>query len=183
MPLKFGAACSYLQAGKVIAYPTEGVWGVGCDPYNRKAVMRLLAMKRRPVSKGLILVAASIEQFDPFLQGLTPDQRKTLEDSWPGPYTWLVPDNGTAPAWIRGDHSAVALRVSDHPTVKAICERFGGPIVSTSANRSGRAVARFPWQIGKQLPAVDYLVHGQLGGSGKPSQIRDLITGESIRSA
>lgn len=183
MSLKYVAARAYLRAGKVIAYPTEGVWGIGCDPFNRRAVERLLAIKQRPVDKGLILVAASIEQVEPFLRGLSAQQRQTLESSWPGPVTWLVPDNGYAPDWIRGDHNAVALRISQHPTVTAICNSVGGPIVSTSANRSGRPVARHPWQVRERLPEIDFIVHGSLGGAGKPSQIRDLVSGEVIRGA
>lgn len=179
--MKLHAACQRLFAGGVIAYPTEGVWGIGCDPFNERAVAELLAIKGRTPEKGLILVAASIAQFAPFLEGLTPAQMAQLDASWPGPHTWLVPDNGTAPAWIRGSHASVALRVSDHPLVAELCRCFGGPIVSTSANPSGLPAAKYPWQILRQMPTLDYIVHGALGGAGKPSRIRDLLSGDIVR--
>lgn len=183
MPLKYEAARAYLEAGKVIAYPTEGVWGIGCNPFDRRAVQRLLKIKGRVPDKGLILVAGSLAEVEPLLAGLPPGLYAKLQQSWPGPVTWLVPDNGVAPAWIRGKHDAVALRVSDHPVIREICQRFGGPIVSTSANRAGQPVARHPWQIRRQLPEVDLVVHGELGGRGRPSQIRDLVTDQLIRAA
>ena len=181
LPIKLNEAVTQLRRGGVIAYPTEGVWGIGCDPFDERAVNRLLAIKRRPVDKGLILVAGNIAQLTPFLRGLEADQLARLEGSWPGPFTWLVPDNGTAPAWIRGDHDAVALRVSNHPQVVELCRAFGGPIVSTSANRAGHPVAQFGWQLTRQLPQIDYILRGPLGGSGKPSTIRDLRSGEILR--
>ncbi len=181
MPLKLQAACSQLQQGGIVAYPTEGVWGLGCDPFDREAVHRLLALKQRPVHKGLILVAASVDQFAPFLAGLSAGQRATLTADWPGPVTWLVPDNGVAPAWIRGHHDSVALRVSDHPLVVALCRCFDGPLVSTSANVSGRPAARYAWQVRRQMPQVDYVLHGALGGAQGPSPIYDLISGARLR--
>lgn len=183
IPLKFEAATRQLLDGGVIAYPTEGVWGIGCDPFNREAVFKLLALKRRRWQKGLILVAASLEQVEPFLEGLSAGQREQLQATWPGPVTWLVPDNGVAPWWVRGQHSKLALRVSDHAVVAELCRHFGGPIVSTSANLSGRPVARNPWQVMRQMPELDYILPGALGGEGRPTRICDLTTGEVIREA
>lgn len=181
MPLKLEAARRQLVAGGVIAYPTEAVWGLGCDPQNPVAVAKLLAIKGRNVSKGLILVAASIEQFAPYLQGLDAARRATLDASWPGPVTWLVPDNGYAPAWIKGQHSSVALRVSAHKQVAALCVAFAGPLVSTSANPAGKPTARWPWQVQAQLWGLDYCLPGQVGSSDRPSEIRDLMSGNILR--
>jgi L-threonylcarbamoyladenylate synthase len=171
-----------LHQGAVIAYPTEAVWGLGCDPANRIGVERILELKRRPMSKGLILVAASIEQFAPYLTQLTQAQRKSLESSWPGPVTWLVPDGGVAPPWVRGDHSAVALRVSAHPVVAGLCRAFGGPLVSTSANRAGMREARDATTVRRQFGrALDAIAPGRIGTSARPSEIRDLLTGVVLR--
>jgi L-threonylcarbamoyladenylate synthase len=170
--------------GEVIAYPTEAVWGLGCDPHNSSAVERLLQLKDRPVDKGLILVGYAIEQFAPYLTKVTPDQRHQLESTWPGPVTWLVPDNGFAPPWVRGRHSSVALRVSAHPVVAALCRAFGGPIVSTSANRAGMPEARNATavrrQFGHELAAI---APGRVGTLTKPTEIRDLVTGAVLRKA
>ncbi len=184
MPSAFntGLAARKLQAGAVIAYPTEAVWGLGCDPDNPDAVAKLLQLKQRDPAKGLILVAASLAQFDDYLQGLSPEQLATLNNSWPGPYTWLVPDNGRAPEWIRGQHDAVALRVSAHPLVVELCRAFGGPIVSSSANISGRPALLRSWLVRKHFgAALDYCLEGPLGGAAKPSEIRDLLTQRVIR--
>ena len=135
------AAVAALRDGGVIAYPTEGVWGLGCDPDNDAAVAQLLRLKQRDPAKGLILIAASIEQFAPWLEGLPPELHAPLVASWPGPNTWLVPDNGRTHALVRGAHECVALRVSDHQGVIALCQAFGGPIVSTSANKALSSVA------------------------------------------
>lgn len=173
-----------IAQGGVVAYPTEAVWGLGCDPHNAAAVEELLRLKERPVSKGLILVAASTAQFAPYLSELSPAQRQQLESTWPGPVTWLVPDNGFAPAWVRGEHNSVALRVSNHPVVAGLCQAFGGPIVSTSANKAGMPEARDSATVRQQFGAeLAALAPGQVGESAKPTEIRDLLTGAVLRQA
>lgn len=176
-------ACASLQAGGVIAYPTEAVWGLGCDPFNEKAVRRILDLKRRPVDKGLILVAADMQQLGELLAPLTDQQRQTLAESWPGPVTWLIPDeHALYPAWIRGQHASVAIRVSAHPVVQALCVAFGGPLVSTSANAAGEAEIKSRSRIEQQFgSSIDCIVDGELGAETRPSQIRDLESGSVLR--
>jgi len=181
---RFRLAARYLRGGGVLAYPTEGVWGLGCDPDNADAVQRLLALKRRDPAKGLILVAASIDQVLPYLDGLSTAQLQPLLTSWPGPQTWIVPDNGTAPDWITGGKPGLALRVSANTVVRALCEAFGGPIVSTSANPSGRPAPRSMLRVRRYFPEqLDYVLAGALGGQSGPTPIRDLITAELIRAS
>ena len=161
-----------IRRGAVLAYPTEAVWGLGCDPFNATAVARLLALKERPEHKGLILVAADIEQFAGLLDGLSAEQLQQLADSWPGPTTWLVPH-----------HDSVAIRVSAHPLVAQLCE-LTGPLVSTSANPSGRLPAKSRLRIEQYFHGqLDAVLNGELGQSSKPSTIRDLRTGKVLRSA
>lgn len=180
--LKVKFAAEVLRAGGVIAYPTEAVWGVGCDPHNPAAVSRLLTLKQRDPAKGLILVAADIAQFSPYLKGLPEQQLNRLHQAWPGPYTFIVPDNGYTPPLIRGDFSSVALRVSANKQVADLCRAFGGPIVSTSANLAGVPTPKWPWLVQRQLgQGLDFIVPGNLGRSAKPSEIRDLITDKVIR--
>jgi L-threonylcarbamoyladenylate synthase len=176
------AAVAALRAGGVIAYPTEGVWGLGCDPDNDEAVAHLLRLKQRDPAKGLILVAASIGQFAPWLEGLAPELHAPLVASWPGPNTWLVPDNGRTHALVRGGHDCVALRVSDHPGVIALCQAFGGPIVSTSANKASEPSAMSAEEVGEIFgDELDAILEGELGGLDRPSTIRDLRTGQVLR--
>jgi L-threonylcarbamoyladenylate synthase len=177
-------AIAALRAGGVIAYPTEAVWGLGCDPFNEAATSELLQLKQRDWRKGVILVASSIQQCEPFLRGLDDSSRARLRASWPGPHTWLVPDNGTAPDWITGGRNTLALRVSAHPVVTALCDAFGGPIVSTSANPAGKKPAKTLLDLrryfGQQL---DIILPGQLGGLKNPTQIRDVLSGDVCRMA
>jgi len=176
-------AAALLRQGGVLAYPTEAVWGLGCDPFNSRALQRLLLLKERDPSKGVILIAANIEQFKPWLTEITPAQQKVLEKSWPGPQTWLVKNNGYTPELIRGKHAKVALRVSDHPWVVALCEAFDGPIVSTSANTTGQAPLLNYEAIEQSFGGdLDMILNGALGSLNRPTRITDLATGEVLRA-
>lgn len=181
-PIHLARAVTALRRGGVIAYATEAVWGLGCDPMQERAALHLLALKRRDIRKGMILVAAHIDQLTPFLHGLTPTQRDTLCRSWPGPITWLIPHNGAAPHWITGGRDTLAVRVSAHPSVAALCEAFGGPIVSTSANPAGRHPARTALAVRRYFPGqLDDILPGHIGTLGKPTTIRHLLTGATVR--
>jgi L-threonylcarbamoyladenylate synthase len=178
-------AVRQLHNGGVIAYPTEGVWGLGCDPFDEAAVLRILQLKRRPVEKGLILVAASVDQVAALVESLSADERATVLATWPGPTTWLLPDpDQRVPAWIKGKFATVAVRVSAHPGVIRLCRAFGGPLVSTSANPADAQPAtnrvRVLTWFGKEL---DYVVPGRLGGQHGPSTIRDLHSTAPVRAA
>ncbi len=176
------SAAEIIQAGGVVAYPTESVYGLGCDPFNQQAVMRLLAIKQRPVEKGLILIGADLEQLLPYVQ-LTQAQQQQLAAGWPAPLTWLVPVTGAVPAWVRGSHSKVAIRVPDHPLARELCRRVGHPIISTSANLSGRPSARNTFQVARQLgEQLDFIVTGACDRASKPSTIIDLESGRTVRA-
>lgn len=173
-----------MQRGGVIAYPTEAVWGLGCDPFNEAAVLHLLAIKQREVAKGLILVAADRAQFDGLVDWsvLPPDRMAAVEASWPGPNTWIVPATSRVPRWITGTHAGVAARVSAHPVVVALCAEFGGVLVSTSANRAGEPPAFRRDQLDPLLLAqLDGCSLGDTGGLDAPTAIRDAITGATLR--
>ena len=172
-----------IRRGAVIAYPTEAVWGLGCDPFNATAVARLLALKDRPMDKGLIVVAADIKQFDWLLEGLSSSQLAQLQSTWPGPNTWLVPHQDRIPEWVTGAHASVAIRVSAHPLVAQLCA-LTGPLISTSANPSGLAPAKSRLRIEQYFHGqLDAVLNGALGQSSNPSTIRDLRTGRVLRSA
>ena len=183
--LDIPSAAAALHRGGVIAYPTEAVWGLGCDPMNEAAVLRLLAIKQRDVAKGLILIAAHVDQFDDLLdwEALPPDRAEDVYDTWPGPHTWIVPARGRMPRWITGDHAGVAVRVSAHPTVVALCDAFGGPVTSTSANLAGAPPAYSRNRLDSLLVGeIDGVVAGETGGGGAPSTIRDARTGQVLRA-
>jgi len=183
--LNIKRAAQVMQKGGVVAYPTEAVWGVGCDPACEAAVQRLLDLKQRPVEKGLILLAADEAMVAPYLAELNAAQRKTLSESWPGPNTWIIPKmSELVPAWVRGRFDSVAIRVTAHPWAAGLSRAFGGPIVSTSANPTGSAPALHQWQVQRYFQGrVDHICAGSVGGNRQPSTIRDLQTGAVIRGA
>ena len=177
-------AVAALHRGGVVAYPTEAVWGLGCDPSNETAVMKLLALKQRPVEKGMILIAASAAQLNDWvrLDALADDRRQTVLESWPGANTWVVPAGPLAPRWITGEHTGIAVRVSAHPLVQALCKAWGGPLVSTSANLAGQPPARSRDQLDPALLAhLDGLLDGATGGLAQPTRIRIAATGQVLR--
>ena len=171
-----------LHAGGVIACPTEAVWGLSCDPASRLAVAKLLLLKNRPVEKGLILIASRQAQLNFLLEGLPEDKREALNATWPGPATWLVPHRDRVPQWISGEHETVAVRVSDHPVVGALCDAWDGPLVSTSANPGGAQPAMAAFQVRRYFGnRLDGLMPGELGAQRRPTTIRDLTSGRVIR--
>jgi L-threonylcarbamoyladenylate synthase len=180
---QFRLVANRLRRGEVIAYPTEGVWGLGCVPEIGEAVQRILTLKNRDWRQGLILAAGSVAQLSAYLEGLPEAALATLNNHWPGPTTFLVPDNGKAPDWIRGRHEKVALRVSAHAVIQTLCSELNGPIVSTSANPAGRPAALSALRVRQYFGSgIDYIVPGTLGETaGRPSDIVDLLSGQVLR--
>lgn len=173
-------------AGGIIAYPTEAVFGLGCDPDNQKAVKNLLALKNRPVEKGLILLAANYSQLLPYIgDELIPQEKRfSVLSRWPNGITQVVPKNKSTPAWLTGKFNTIAVRVTDQPDVVALCKKTNKPIVSTSANLSGKAPA-ITWQSLEKDTAlaskIDFIIKGQTLGFTQPSTIIDALTGETFR--
>ncbi len=175
-------AARLIHRGGVVAYPTEGVYGLGCDPLNPDAVARVLAIKGRSKAKGLILIGANYAQLAPYVAPLRGDRLARVLASWPGPVTWLLPARPGVPPWLRGNHATVALRVTAHPLAAALCHAVGHPLVSTSANRSGQRPLRTPLGVQRVLGKnLDCLLHGPLGGQRGPTEIRDGLTGGVLR--
>lgn len=175
-------ASRVIGKGGVIAYPTEAVYGLGCDPWNRDAVGRLLAIKRRPVSKGLIVIAASLDQLLPFVEPLSAERMERIAASWPGPNTWLLPARRATPDWLTGRFDTLAVRVTAHPLAAALCRVHGGAIVSTSANQAGHPPARTGLQVRLALgDRLDHILVGACAGAQRPSVIRDGATGRVLR--
>lgn len=177
-------ALAILRNGGVIAYPTEGVWGLGCDPRDEAAVLRLLALKQREVAKGLILIASDEAQLAPFIDtaSLSAEQLAEVRASWPGPNTWIVPASSGAPRWITGAHDGIAVRVTAHPLVRALCDGFGGALVSTSANIASEPSPRTRDELDPRVVAgVDAVTGGETLGRAQPSTIRDARSGMTLR--
>ncbi|WP_435004741.1 Sua5/YciO/YrdC/YwlC family protein [Xanthomonas arboricola] len=182
--LSLDSAVATLSRGGVIAYPTEAVWGLGCDPRQQAAVLRLLEIKRRPVDKGVIVVAASVDVLYDWvdLDALAPARKQEVLASWPGPHTWILPITAQAPRWVTGAHDGLAVRISAHPLVAALCAAWGGPLVSTSANLAGEPPARSRQALDPALLAsIDGVTDGEVGALAQPTQIRDARSGQILR--
>lgn len=172
-----------LLRGGILAYPTEAVFGLGCDPDDPWAVQRLLALKQRSVEKGLILIAAEFDQLARYVSPLAPDRMEEILASWPGPSTWLLPASPHTPYWLTGDHDSLAVRVTAHPLARALCRAWGAPLVSTSANPGGKPPARSPLQVRRYFDdRIDRILTGALGDSQRPTSIRDGRTGNLLRA-
>jgi L-threonylcarbamoyladenylate synthase len=174
-------AADVLLQGGVIAYPTEGVFGLGCLPDEVVAVARVLLLKQRAPSKGVILVAATADQLNGWIDD---SARQSLPDPDPSqPITWIAPPGPLATPILRGDNSGVAVRLTTHPIARALCDAVDSPLVSTSANISGQPTARNRFVLRRQfMRRVDFIVPGDCGPSSGPSEIRDLLTGKVLRA-
>ena len=167
-----------------MAHATEGVWGLACNPFDCRAVARVLAIKGRSPNKGLILIGDSADCFAPELAPLTAADRRAVQSTWPGPVSWVLPST-RFPVWITGAGMAprptVAVRVPGHAQARALCARFGGPLVSTSANPSGVPATDSVLRVRRWFrDAVDFIAPGQTLGRQGPSQLRTLA-GEVLR--
>lgn len=179
--VNLSTAASIIVGGGVVAYPTEGVFGLGCDPSNQNAVEHLLSIKSRDPNKGLILIAAHIDQLAPWIQPLEKAQLETIGDSWPGPTTWILPAKSETPKYLTGGRKTIAARVSAHPPVIELCEAVQMAIISTSANLSGQPPAKRSSQL-TNLPGVQGCLDAQTGDLGNPTPIIDLRDGSILRN-
>jgi L-threonylcarbamoyladenylate synthase len=175
-------AARVLCAGGVVAYPTESVYGLGCNPWDGDAVSKLLKIKSRYVEKGLLLIAADISQLDPFVLPMPSTLTEQIHSTWPGPFTWVAPARPEIPDWLTGGRNTIAVRVSAHPQASALCACFDGAIVSTSANLSGRSAARSALGVRIRFQdSVDFILPGCVGPQSIPTEIRDALTGRVLR--
>lgn len=170
----------HLTPHQVIAYPTESCYGLGCDPRSRKAVLRILKLKRRPQSKGLILIASHPRQLTRYV---TKDALKAALASgfWPGPVTLLLPVSKQCPPWLRGKHATLAVRMTAYQPAARLCKKYGSALVSTSANRSGQRALKQGRHVARVFGRQVRVIHGKIGKSNRPSVIRDLVTGRILR--
>lgn len=167
------SAAAVVRGGGVIAYPTEAVWGLGCNPFDEQAVLRILALKQRPVDKGLIVLASSISSLSPVLSTLPQSQIDHLNRGWPASTSYVIDDySGFFPEFVRGQFNSIAVRISVHKPLNDLVESCGGLLISTSANPAGLDPAITETQAVNYFgDQVDCYASGSLGSSSSPSQI------------
>ncbi|MET0231762.1 MAG: Sua5/YciO/YrdC/YwlC family protein, partial [Rhodanobacteraceae bacterium] len=157
----------------------------GCDPHDRSAFERLFAIKRRPPTQGVLLIAADLDQVLPYIDeaAVPAEAMRRAVETWPGPNTWIFPRAAGVPAWLAGAHAGIALRVTAHEPAAALCRAFGGALVSTSANRHGEPPARSAEEVETALGnEIDAILNAGVGGLERPTPIRDAMTGAVVRS-
>jgi L-threonylcarbamoyladenylate synthase len=175
-------AISTIRSGGIIAYPTESVYGLGCDPFNREAVVKILQLKGRLQEKGLIIIASHVQQILPLIQPINPNDLARALKTWPGHQTWVFPKSSLVPSWISGKFDTIAVRVSAHPVVKALCDNLNIPLVSTSANSANQAVLSSIKDIEMQFgDKIDAFINAPLGKHSKPSKITVAHTLKQLR--
>jgi L-threonylcarbamoyladenylate synthase len=160
------------------------VFGLGCDPHDREAFERLFALKQRPSTQGVLLIAADLAQVERYIElaAVPAAVMQQVRSSWPGPHTWVFPRSAEVPAWVAGAHAGIALRVTAHEPAVALCRAFGGALVSTSANPHGQPPARAAQTVMDYFgDALDGVLDAPLGGQGSPTVIRDALSGAIIR--
>ena len=174
-------AAEVLRNGGVVAHACEGVWGLACDPFQEGAVEKILDVKQRDASKGLVLIGHDAGVFEPELTNLDLERHNEIRSTWPGHTTWVVPTT-RFPACVTGGRTTIAIRVPDHHQARLLCARYGGPLVSTSANASSEPPARTESEVRSRFESqVQFTLAGEIGSAQGPSEIRDALSGARIR--
>lgn len=172
---------AHLGRGGLIAYPTESCYGLGCDPDNRTAVLRLLRLKQRPQRKGLILIASGYRQVSRYVQPLSSAEQQQVIAAGAQAITYLMPARHSTPRWLRGSHDTLAVRLTAHRQAAQLCRSVDHALVSTSANRSGQRPARTYAQCQRLFGRKVWVLPGRVGKRKKPSTIRVWPDGQIIR--
>ncbi len=170
-----------LKQGNLIAYPTESCFGLGCDPRNRSALKKLIKLKQRDVAKGLILIGHHAKQLKPFIADLPLKYRSKMQKAWPGAHTWLVPAHQKTPTALTGGRETIAVRVPALKLSRDLCRLAGMPLVSTSANISGKNAIKTYNACVRQFGGRVHVIKGKIGHKRTPSRIQDLLTDQIIR--
>ena len=168
--------------GAIFAYPTEAVFGLGCNINNKNSIIKILTIKKRDSSKGLIVISDSIDKIRDLIDS---KYHKILDKSNMNteiPTTWLCPASDKALDLITGSTGKIALRITKHPVAYEICRTLNYPIVSTSANLAGKT----PLTNAKEVVSsfgedIDYVIEGEVDITKSPSRIVDLVSKKVLR--
>ena len=172
----------WLNDGKILVHPTEGVWGLGCNALDQKACKKIYLLKKRDSQKSFILLASSYEAIKKYIIKLTDDDISFLRKSWPGSVTLLFKFNNDLPSHLKNHTGKIAIRVSNHLPLKSLFKGFEGLMVSTSANVSGEEIINDPIEIINAFDDIDVAYYNEsLGTNKKPSTIIDLASRKIIR--
>ncbi|QJC28210.1 Sua5/YciO/YrdC/YwlC family protein [Enterobacteriaceae endosymbiont of Plateumaris braccata] len=180
--MNFNIFIDALKLGKIIAYPTESSFGLGCDPDNKNAVYKLLSIKKRNINKGFILIASSYKQILSYID----ETKLSLKQinmilSCQKFITWTIPISLNTPYWLTGNFNSIAIRITNYYPINQLCHFYGKPIISTSANITGCKPCLYSHEINSHFKKKILILNGFVGRYKKPSEIRDSITNTIIR--
>lgn len=174
-------AATAILAGGVVAIPTDTLYGLAADPFNRNAVARVFEAKGRSAQRGLPLIAADAAQIAERLGPLPPGAARLARAFWPGPLTLLVEAPGTLAPEVTGGTGRVGVRVPAHRVAQALCRLCAMPLTATSANISDRPATNDPDEVARALGTrIDVLLDAGRTAGGPPSTIVD-VTGSTPR--
>lgn len=178
MQEEINKAIEVLRNGGIILYPTDTIWGLGCDATNEKAVERIFEIKERNDSKSLIILIDNPNKLSRYVKEI-PEVADELIDCATSPLTIIYPEGINLAKNTLAEDKSVGIRIVKHPFCEALIRKFGKPIVSTSANISGEPTPMNFNQISERiLSKVDYVVnlHDSNLSTGKASNIIKLKT-------
>lgn len=179
----FNQIVEKLKQNQVVAYPTEAVFGLGCNPNSEQAVRKLLVLKSRPESKGLILIAPEWRFLQPYIDEnrLSSAELQRFNQVSEKAITWIMPARNDVPSYLKGQFDSIAVRLCTIPAVVELCNATGFALTSTSANLTGsppcRTAKEVTAQFGDDFPVLDM----PTGGKSNPSEIRDIFTQQILR--
>lgn len=182
MPSDFAIrhAAHIVNNGGVIAYPTDTIYGLGCDPNNPKAIETINIIKQRPLNRQFILLASDIGQLKPLIQISRQQEQTVTQNS--EPTSWIVKASERAPSWLVDSSGSLTIRISKHSDVQRLCQALGHAIISTSANISGKTPAKNSFMLHKYFHhKVDKILVSDKKPTGRASRIIRLCDNYVIR--
>ena len=173
-------AAHIISDGGVIAYPTDTIYGLGCDPFNPDAIEKINLIKQRPLNKHFILLAGNIKQLRSLIQ-ISKEQENLITQNTE-PTSWIVKASPNAPPWLTDNSGNLTIRISKHENVQHLCQALGHAIISTSANISGKTPAKNTLDLHKYFHhKVDKILVSNKKPTGKASKIIRLCDNYVIR--
>jgi len=168
-------AVSLLHDGKLVAFPTEPVYGLGADAGNADAVSKIFAAKGRPADHPVIVHLGDTNQLDDWADSVPETARRLAAAFWPGPLTIILNKNSAVSLAVTGGQNTVALRIPSNPVALQLLRAFGSGVAAPSANRFGRISPTQAYHVAEELgDSVDYILDGGPCSVGVESTIIDL---------
>ena len=174
----FEAALAAISAGGIVLYPTDTLYGIGCDATNEASIKRLRVLKQRDSAKPLSIIVSDFAMLSRFCR-LTPKQEKIVQELLPGPYTFILPLKQRLPV---SETLEVGVRVPEHAFMRAVAKASSIPIVTTSANLSGENDASELSDVAYEiLSGCDLAIDGGKCKYAQGSTVIDLIRMKVLR--